>query len=105
MSALDTIKAGDVFKGVLEVFTSTTGDFFYFVLISMLCLLIYAQTQNAAFVAMVFIILAGALVGSHLTQFTASFGLVPEEFQLVVLGFVLLALTYVIWQAITKRTG
>jgi hypothetical protein len=104
MSALDTILTGNLFKGFTEVFTDTTGSvLFFFIAISMFSVLVYVQTQNAAFTAMLFIILAGSLVGSHLTQFGLTYGLVPEPFQFVILGFLLLALMYVIWQALTKR--
>jgi hypothetical protein len=105
MSALDSILEGQILKGFTEVFTDTTGAvFFYFIVLSMFSVLVYTQTQNAAFTAILFIILAGALVGSHLSQFGLSYGLIPEPFQFVILGFLLLALMYVVWQAITKRT-
>lgn len=105
MPALDSIMDGQLLRGIFEVFTDSTGDaFFFFVILSMFSVLVYVQTGSASFTALIFVVMSGALVGSHLTQFSENFGLIPQQFQFIVLGFVLLAFLYVLWQALTQKT-
>ena len=104
MAPLDTIMNGDLLKGLLEVFTNTSGDVvFFFLCIAGLSVLTFISTQSAAYGALVFVLFSGALVGSHLSQFSVNFGLIPSEFQGLVLLILVLGFMYVVYAAWTRR--
>ena len=102
--AMSLVMEGDFVRGVQTLFTDTSGaPFFYFVLLSMLCVLIYVGSESAALAAIVFVVFAGALVAGPLTMFHGNYQVIPEPFQGIVILAVLIALFYIIWQAWTRR--
>lgn len=103
--AFNDIMNGNIIKGVIDVFTSTTGDvLFYFLCIAMLAVVVGVSTQSIAYGGLVFVLFSGALVSSHLSQFSVNYGMIPAEFQTLIYIGLLVSFAVLVYYAITRRS-
>lgn len=74
---------GEYLQAFIKVFSQTSGEpFFFFIVLMMLFILTYLVTNNFGIATMIFFIISGSLLFSHLTTFTAEKNLlIPSEFQ------------------------
>lgn len=80
--AYDFLKDGEIVQALLNVFTRMTGEVFFFgVVICAVAALTYLQTQSIGAAVIIFLLISGSLLTSHLIGFSTPDALIPVQFQ------------------------
>lgn len=105
-NAFNYLLQGEFLRAILTVFTDVTSEpFIVFCLMSGFTLILFIGTGSAAFAGMVFITLAAIFVGSHLTEFQTTYGIMPAEFNWLVLLALTLAFAGIMWYAFMRKVN
>lgn len=101
---LDYLLQGEYLKGIIEPFSRVTGlSFFLFVILTAIMVIAYAQTGSIAVPLILFFVISGSLMYSHLADFSVPTYIIPEPFQTFAYILVIGALAAVLIAVFTKK--